>query len=536
MEIDRRWNGWGSPTVDVDLPGHAADLLRGLVGPGTPPHDATLHDVVAAAPASRLAPESGLSLDPDDRIRHARGQDLSDWIALRSGRLPALPDAVARPTNAADVRSLLDRAREANWTVVPYGGGTSVVGGVTVMPSDRPVISVDMASAAGLRALDGASGLATFGAGTLGPDLEAALEPHGLTLGHFPQSFEYSSVGGWVATRSAGQASMGVGRMDALFAGGHVETPVGPMDLLPFPGSAAGPDLRQLVLGSEGRLGIITDVTVRTVTRPARDVVRAYSVPDWERALALGRDLATAGLGLSMVRVSTPLETATTLAMAPHDRSARLLRGYLRWRRQGPEACLIMVGVTGPDAVIRAVDGEVARIVKAHRGIGVPALGNAWRRERFRGPYLRNTLWAAGYAVDTVETAADWSRLPALASALGPALRRGLETDGERVHAFSHLSHLYPSGSSLYVTYVFRQAPQPEVTLDRWQRLKRTASDTIVAHGGTISHQHGVGRVHAPYLVAEKGPLGMAALETLIQRFDPDAIMHRGVLLEDGPP
>lgn len=535
MVIDRRWNGWGSPTVAVNLPGQAADLLRGLVGPGTPPHDATIQDVVGAAPASRLAPEPGLSLDPDDRIRHARGQDLSDWIALRSGRLPALPDAVARPTDAADARSLLGRARDAHWTLVPYGGGTGVVGGVTVMPSDRPVVSVDMTAAGGLRGLDAASGLATFGAGTLGPDVEAALEPHGLTLGHFPQSFEYSTVGGWVATRSVGQASMGFGRMDALFAGGHVETPVGAMDLLPFPASAAGPDLRQLVLGSEGRLGIITDVTVRTVVRPARDVVRAYSVPDWERALALGRALATAGLALSMVRVSTPLETATTLAMAPHDRSLRLLRGYLHWRRQGPEACLIMVGVTGPDAVIRAVDGEVARIVKAHRGIGVPALGNAWRRERFRGPYLRNTLWAAGYAVDTLETAADWSRLPALANALGPALRRGLEVDGERVHAFSHLSHLYPSGSSLYVTYVFRQGTQPEVTLDRWRRLKRIASDTIVGHGGTISHQHGVGRVHAPYLAAEKGQLGMAAIETLIKRFDPDEIMHRGVLLEDGP-
>ncbi len=535
MEIDRRWNGWGTPTVDVDLTGPAADLLRGMVGAGTPPRDAALQDVIAAAPVSRLAPEPGLSLDAEDRIRHARGQDLSDWVALRSGRLPALPDAVARPADAAAARSLLDRARDGTWTLVPYGGGTSVVGGVTIVPSDRPVVSVDMAAAGGLRGLDAASGLATFGAGTLGPDVEGTLEPYGLTLGHFPQSFEYSSVGGWVATRSAGQTSMGFGRMEELFAGGHVETPIGPLDLPPFPASAAGPDLRQIVLGSEGRLGIITDVTVRTVARPARDVVRAYSIPDWERALALGRALATAGLALSMVRVSTPLETATTLAMAPHDRSIRLLRGYLRWRRQGPEACLIMVGIAGPDAVIHALEGEVARIVKAHRGIGVPALGNAWRRERFRAPYLRNSLWAAGYAVDTVETATDWSRLPALAAALGPTLRHGLEVDGERVHAFSHLSHLYPSGSSLYVTYVFRQGAQPEVTLDRWQRLKRTASDTIVAHGGTISHQHGVGRVHAPYLAAEKGQLGMVALATLMERFDPDGIMHRGVLLEDGP-
>ena len=535
MTTERRWNGWGDPARSVELGPHALATIVDLLGPGSPPRDASLAEVVSAVPPSRIAPEPGLSLDPEDRVRHARGQDLPDAIALRSGRLPAVPDAVARPGDAAAVRDLLARADAAGWTVLPRGGGTSVVGGVTVVPSERPVVVVDLEGLSGVRAFDAASGLATVGAGTRGPALETALGGHGRRLGHVPQSWEYSTVGGWVVTRSAGATSMGDGRIEALFAGGHLETPVGPLDLSPFPASAAGPDLRQVVLGSEGRLGILTDVVLRTAPRPARDLVRAYSLPDWDRALELGRALADARLPLSMVRVSTPLETATMIALIPSDRSRRLLRRYLAWRGQGgTETCLVLVGMAGSDKVVRAVEGEVGRLVRDRRGIGVPSLGPAWARERFRAPYLRDALWAAGYAVDTLETAVDWAALPGLAGALGPALRHGLDADAERVHAYSHLSHLYPSGSSLYVTYVFRAAADPDETLDRWRRLKTLGSETIVAHGGTISHQHGVGRIHAPYLSAEKGELGMATLAALVERFDPRGILARGVLVEDG--
>jgi alkyldihydroxyacetonephosphate synthase len=272
---------------------------------------------------------------------------------------------------------------------------------------------------------------------------------------------------------------------------------------------------------------------VRAVRRPQRDQVRAYSVPDWGRAIELGRGLAQSGLDLSMVRVSTPIETATTFAMGSDEGRRRWLRRYLQWRHQGPEPCLVLVGSHGRDAVVTATEGEVGRLVRAARGVGLPGVAAAWRRDRFAAPYLRNALWAAGYAVDTLETAADWSALPALAAALGPGLRHGLDADGERVHAFSHLSHVYPSGSSLYATYVFRQAVDPDDTLERWRRLKRAASDVIVANGGTISHQHGVGVDHRPYLGAEKGELGLAAMRAAADRLDPDGIMHPGVLFAD---
>jgi len=537
MTSERRWNGWGATDVTMTLPETALTMLGQVVGPGTPPRDAPLETVVAAVPPSRIdvadAAALGLSLAPEDRVRRARGQSLPDWIALRSGRLPAVPDAVARPADATAVCSLFERARAAGWRCIPYGAGSSVVGGVSVRADTRPVVTMDLAAMAGLRGLDERSGLATFGAGTFGPDVETALEPYGLELGHVPQSFEWSTVGGWVATRSSGSQSMGVGRIEALFAGGHLEAPAGVLDLAPYPASAAGPDLRELVLGSEGRLGVITDVIVRARPRPARDIVRAYRLRDWEDALELGRTLARAGLPLRFVRVSTPAETHSMLSMAGDARGVRWLKRYVRWRGHGPESCLVLVGFAGSTSVVRSTEGEVATLVRRARGIGVPGLGPAWRRERFRGPYARHALWEAGYAVDTLETAAPWSSIPALAAAIGPALRHGLDDEGERVHAFSHLSHLYPTGSSLYVTYLYRVAADPDQTMDRWRRLKRAASEAIVAHGATISHQHGIGTDHAPYLAAERGPLGMASLADAVARFDPDGILNRGVLLED---
>ena len=422
MTVERRWDGWGDASTRVSPTPHALETLATLVGPGIPPRDASLADVVRSVAPSRLAPEPGLSTDAEDRIRHARGQDVSDHIALRSGRLPALPDAVARPTDRAAVAALFERATRDGWTLLPRGGGTSVVGGVTVVPSARPVVVLDLGALAGVHAIDPVSGLATVGAGTLGPALEAGLRDAGRRLGHVPQSWAFSSVGGWIATRSSGAFSMRFGRIEDLFAGGHLEAPAGALDLPPFPASAAGPDLRQVVLGSEGRLGVVTEAILRTVPQPERDVVRAYSVPGWDRALTVGRTLASAGLGLSMVRVATPIETSTTIALIGSDRSRTLLERYLGWRGQGGEACLVLVGMAGPDRIVRAAEGEVGRVIKAQRGIGIPRLGPAWAHERLQAPYLRDGMWAAGYAVETLETAIDWAGLPALADALVAAL------------------------------------------------------------------------------------------------------------------
>ena len=531
----RRWNGWGHEGSLATVPAEALRLLEAEVGPAEPHPDAALADVVAAVADPRLPGHPLFSLDPEDRVRHARGQSLADWIALRSGRLEAVPDAVARPTEAGEVRELLAFAAASGANVIPYGGGTSVVGGVTPVAGGQPTLTIALDLLAGLRELDERSGLATFGGGTVGPDVEAALAPHGLTLGHFPQSFERSTLGGWVAARSAGQQSLGFGRIEDLFAGGRVEAPAGSLVLPTHPASAAGPDLRQLVLGSEGRLGILTEATVRAVPRPEREAFPAWFLPDWPHAVEAARSIARAGLPLSMVRASTPLETATLLVLAGESRSAGLLRRYLRFRRVGPEPSLLLVGASGGERVVESAVREVAALARRQGGVAVGgSLGRRWIATRFRAPDLRDALWDAGYALDTLETAVDWASLPELAVAVGRALRHGLDEVGERVHAFSHISHVYPSGSSLYATYVFRRVADPDENLARWRRLKDAASRAIVDHGGTISHQHGVGRDHARYLPAEKGELGMALLADVARRFDPDGIMNPGVLLGDG--
>ncbi|MGC8873742.1 MAG: FAD-binding oxidoreductase [Chloroflexia bacterium] len=529
----RRWNGWGDDSVIYPVPERAARFLEERLGPGTPPRDVSLPEVLASVPPSRLRPYRLVSQEAWVRLCHARGQSLPDWIALRYGRIPAFPDGVAFPEVEEDVRDLLKYAAEVGARVIPYGGGTSVVGHVNPLPGEGPVLTVSLSRMNALRKLDAEAQLATFEAGVTGPELEAQLKPYGFTLGHFPQSFEYSTLGGWIASRSSGQQSLGYGRIERLFAGGRLEAPTGTLVFPPFPGSAAGPDLREAVLGSEGRLGILTEATVRITPLPEREEFHAAFFPDWEAAVAAARAIVQARLPLSMLRISTPEETETTLALAGHERLISALEKVLALRGAGKGKCMAILGFTGREKVVRLSRSETLRIARDHGGIHVGrTFGTEWHRSRFRTPYLRNALWEMGYAVDTLETAVPWPAVPVLVADLQRTLTAGLETYGEAVHVFSHLSHLYPSGSSIYTTYLFRLPVDPDEALERWRRLKRLASQAIVAHGGTISHQHGVGTDHLPYLAAEKGELGLMLVESLCRTLDPLGIMNPGKLIE----
>jgi alkyldihydroxyacetonephosphate synthase len=462
---------------------------------------------------------------------HARGQSFPDWIALRSGHLGQFPDGVAYPATGSDVRDLLAYARASGVRAIPYGGGTSVAGHINPLAGDAPTLTIDMSHMQSLRDLSEKSRLATFETGVSGPILEAQLRAHGYTLGHFPQSFELSTLGGWVATRSSGQQSLGYGRIEHLFAGGRMESPAGTIDLPPFPASAAGPDLRAIVLGSEGRLGVLTEATVRITPVPERQEFHTLFFGNWERGMEATRHIIQAGLPMSLLRLSSPEETATMLALAGHASIVNALKGYLSLRGVGAEMCMLLLGFSGRAPLVEASKKEALDLAREHRGVHVGTLlGKQWHKSRFRTPYLRNTLWEMGYAVDTVETATTWDRTPALKVAVEKALRTALANTGERVHVTTHLSHLYTTGSSVYITFLFRIASEPEETLRRWQALKSAASEAIVAHGGTISHQHGVGTDHLPYLQAEKGALGMAALREVAATFDPSGIMNPGKL------
>lgn len=527
----RRWNGWGDETNRYPVPHSVLELIKRLLGPGTPPRDASLAEVVAAVPRSRLPAPPAFSVDPEERLRHARGQSFPDLLALRSGQIGVFPDGVAYPVSTADVRDLLRYAAATGTRLIAYGGGTSVVGHINPPHHDAPILTVDLRRMNRLRALDTTDNLALFEAGVTGPDLEAQLRAHGYTLGHYPQSFEQSTLGGWIATRSRGQQSLGYGRIEQLFAGGHVETPAGSLSLPAHPASATGPELREVVLGSEGRLGIVTEATVRVVPLPAREVFHAVFFPEWERALTAVREIVQSGTPLSMVRLSTPGETTINFALASHRRGLAILKQVLALGGIRSDTSMLLLGFTGSERQVALSRRVALGIARQQRGFHVgPALGRQWQRGRFRAPYLRDELWARGYAVDTVETATTWSNVDRLLQAIEHALTGALSVEGEHVHAFTHLSHVYHQGSSIYTTFLFRLG-DPGTTLHRWQTLKRAASLTIQSYGGTISHQHGVGRMHQPYLEQEKGTLGIAALQQLVAAYDPDQLLNPGALL-----
>ncbi|CAD5108145.1 FAD-binding oxidoreductase [Zestomonas carbonaria] len=530
----RRWNGWGDEATVMELPAHGAAFLEARVGAGRSLPDASLDSVLTQVPASRLADHPLISSDAEARVRHARGQSLPDWLAMREGNFGVFPDGVAFPETAAQIRELLAWAAERDVIVIPYGGGTSVAGHINPQSGDRPVLTLSLERMNRLLDLDEESRIATFGPGANGPQVESQLRAHGYTLGHFPQSWELSTLGGWVASRSSGQQSLRYGRIEQLFAGGTLETFGGPLEIPTFPASAAGPDLREIVLGSEGRFGVISEVRVR-VSKLAEDE-RFYAVflPSWPRALEAIRELAQARVPLSMLRLSNAIETETQLALAGHPGQIALLEKYLRLRGAGAGKCMLTFGVTGNRLQNAASLKQAKRLLGRHGGVFTGTLlGRKWAEGRFRFPYLREALWQAGYVVDTLETATDWCNVDLLLDRIEASLRDGLADEGERVHVFTHLSHVYGEGSSIYTTYVFRPAGSYAETLERWRTLKQAASWVIAGNRGTISHQHGVGRDHAPYLAAEKGERGMAVLEALAAHFDPERRLNPGVLLRD---
>lgn len=527
----KRWNGWGDDSVDYPLPDGALQFLVDHVGFARRPKDATLQEVVASVPASRLPEHASVVVGAQERLLHARGQSLPDWVALRTGRIPAFPDGVGLPSSDADVRELLTYASNTGTALIPYGGGTSVVGHINPLES-RPCLTVAMTRMDRLIDLDERSLLATFGAGITGPALEHQLQERGYTLGHFPQSWELSTLGGWIAARSSGQQSLWYGRIEKLFAGARVLSPLGELDLPPFPASAAGPDLREVLLGSEGRMGIITQATVRISKLPEEDLFHGVFFPDWDAALEAVREMSQASLGCSMVRLSSPVETETMLALAGHPKLRKLLEMFLSVRGAKTGRCMLVLSFTGKREATRRSRAAALEIAKRYGAVdGGRVLGKQWEKSRFKSPYLRNTLWEAGYAIDTLETATTWTRVPAMVASIEAALRGGLEKQGEKVHAFSHLSSVYPTGSSIYSTYIFRIAHDPEETLARWKTLKDAASRAIVENKGTITHQHGIGTDHQPWLEAEKGAAGVGAIRSMMRYWDPDGVMNPGKLV-----
>jgi alkyldihydroxyacetonephosphate synthase len=537
-----RWWGWGEDGHDVALPEHALELLRNEIGldPAAQTPPVALEEVRLSASRldgglrSRLAGIVGEEHVRDDRaarVEHAAGRSYPDLVRLRTGALEGAPDAVVAPGSADQVRALLAECASARVAVVPFGGGTSVVGGVDPFADGFPaVISLDLARLDRVVSVDRTSLTATLEGGLFGPEAERRLASEGLTLGHFPQSFEFSTVGGWVATRSAGQASTGYGRIDELVEGLRVVAPAGEVGARAIPATAAGPDLRELLIGSEGVLGVICEATLRVRVTPAVRRYEGWSFRSFAEGCEALRVMEQADASPDVVRLSDEEETRLSLALASTGSTTeRAGRAYLRLR--GHEGgCLAIMGYEGEAEEVERRRLHASALLRAGGGLALGQRpGQSWVRNRYGGPYLRDALMDRGGFVDTLETATHWSNLGTLYAAVAGALRGALSERGTPPLVMCHVSHLYRSGASLYYTFLARA--DADAPLDQWRAAKSAASDAIVANGGTITHHHAIGRDHAPWLRAEVGEVGLDLIRAAKQRLDPAGIMNPGKLL-----
>ena len=536
-----RWWGWAEPARPPHLPEPGLALLRAEIGlPETARGervdlervelpDRALPDGVARRLGEAVGDEH-VRTDRVDRIFHAAGKSYPDLVRLRSGDASSAPDAVLFPGSAAEVAAVLAVCADEGVAVVTFGGGTSVVGGVEPLRGGfEHVITLDLARLDDL-SVDRRSLLATFGAGLRAPRAEARLAARGLTLGHFPQSFEFATIGGYVATRSAGQASTGYGRIDELVRGVRLTAPAGELVVKPFPASAAGPALRELVVGSDGALGVITEATLSVRPLPAARRYEGWSFRSFAEGAEAFRALEQARAAPDVARLSDEEETRLTLALSSSGSAfERAGRAYLRARGHGG-GCIVIAGFEGePDEVRRRAQRAHA-ILKGGGGLPLGARpGEAWLRGRYSGPYLRDELLDRGAMVETLETAATWTDLLGVHDAVRDALRKALTARGTPPVVGCHVSHLYSSGASLYFTWMARQERGAE--LEQWRAAKAAACDAIVASGGTITHHHSVGRDHAPWMAAEIGDLGVEVLRAAKDRLDPAGVMNPGKLL-----
>jgi alkyldihydroxyacetonephosphate synthase len=464
-----------------------------------------------------LVGEPHAHAEHEARLRHALGRSTFDLLALRSGSPLPAPDLVLMPASHEEVLAVLQRCATERVAVVAFGGGTSVVGGLTPK-ADRfaGVVALDLRRLDQLLELDEESRLARLGPGIRGPEAERLLNARGYTIGHFPQSFEYATLGGFAAARSSGQASAGYGRFDELVLGLRVATPSGTLELGRAPRSAAGPDLRQLILGSEGALGVITELTVQIRPLPAVRHYDGWRFPSFAAGSASLRHLVQDGPRPTVLRLSDEAETALGLAHPEKLGSS------------GDSGCLAIVGFEGTAADVEARSRAADAVLSRAGATRVPAAGPDWLAGRFRGPYLRDALLDAGALVETLETACFWSALPGLYGAVGDALRTSLTDLGTPPVILCHISHVYAAGASLYFTVACAQRENP---IAQWRVAKSAAMAAIQATGGSISHHHGVGRDHQPWLVGEVGELGVAVLKAVKHELDPTGVLNPGILL-----
>jgi alkyldihydroxyacetonephosphate synthase len=501
------------------------DLLKATPIDGLERQDVRLRpSTLDGADVAALAAAAGaahVSTADADRLPRAGGKSTLDLLRRRSPAEQDAPDGVVVPGSDQEVAAVLAVCAERGIAVVPFGGGTSVVGGLDpVRGRFRAVIALDLRRFDRLESLDETSQEAVLGAGLTGPDAERLLADRGFELGHYPQSFRYATLGGFAATRSSGQNSAGYGRFDEMVTGLRVVTPRGTLEVGgAAPHTAAGPDLRQLFLGSEGTLGVITAVRVRVHPTPEAKRYEAWTFPDFATGAAALRAVEQLGTGPTVLRLSDEAETALNLATvedAAGDAGA-------------PGGCLAITAFEGSEHVAKARQMATGKVLAAQGGTSLgPALAEQWAAHRFDGPYLRDPLLEAGALVETLETATSWSRLLELKAAVTETVQAEFAKYDSPALVLCHISHVYPTGASLYFTVVGAQRGD---AIAQWTAVKKAVTDTLVAHAATITHHHAVGADHRAWLPAEIGELGVDVLRAVKATLDPAGILNPGKLI-----
>jgi alkyldihydroxyacetonephosphate synthase len=477
-----------------------------------------------------------VSTDPHDRVVHARGKSLRDLVRHRRGDLGRLPDVVVRPADEAQVAAVVRAALDADAVLIPFGGGTSISGSLEA-PEDeqRTVISLDMSRLDRVVAVDAPSGLARVQVGAFGPDLERQLNAQGWTLGHFPDSFTHSTLGGWIATRSSGMQSDRYGDIADVTRAVRVVMPAGLLVTRPVPHASTGPSVREMVLGSEGRLGVITEATVHVRRVPERRVILGYLFPSWSDGLAAMQNIAASEAAPSVTRVSDAYETAFSFATRKDpsvlDRlKSRALATYLR-RRRGFDVdamCLSFIGYEGTQRHVAAQRKAVGRIVGRHGGLCIGASpGELYDQKKFDTPYIRDFLLDRGALADVSETSAPWSRLSTLYDTVMSAAHGAFDELGVRGYIMCHLSHSYHAGACLYFTFGFKPSPHGD-GLAQYDLVKSAIQQAFIDAGGTLSHHHAVGTEHARWLEDDISAPGVAMLQALFSGVDPGANLNPG--------
>lgn len=549
-----KWSGWGDESISfthVDKPAFGP-FLREHIGldVDAPPArtvafddleipDSNLPEPLRKALVKAVGADS-VSTDALDRVVHARGKSLRDLVKHRRGELGRLPDVVVRPADEDQVAKTLKAALDNDAALIPFGGGTSISGSVEA-PQDetRPVISLDLAKLDRVLGIDATSRLARIQAGAFGPDLERQLNAQGWTLGHFPDSFTHSTLGGWIATRSSGMQSDRYGDIADLTKAVRVVTPTGILATRPVPVTSTGPSIREMILGSEGRLGVITEATVHVRRVPPERKILGYLFPTWADGLQAMQEIASSEVEVSVTRVSDPPETQFSFTTRKDPTVADMLKSkalttYLTKKRgyDTSRMCLSFIGYEGSQGHVAAQRKAVGKIVSKHGGLCIGSSpGELYDQKKFDTPYIRDFLLDRGGMGDVSETSAPWSQLQTVYDAAMAAAHGAFDELKIRGYVMCHLSHSYHAGACLYFTFAYKAPPDTQDPLDSYDKVKSAIQQAFVDNGATLSHHHAVGTEHAQWLAQDVSDPGVTLLNALFDGTDPGRNLNPGKIV-----